>query len=191
MPNWCSNIVYVKGTGEAKKKIKDIFLKDEPFAYIKPEPNYDEVVVPWGLAHLSSIRGSEEPEAGREGAWRDWRIANWGTKWEPTDLEVDLDDEGDLTLSFETAWSPPAQVLEELSKMEGVGEITSHFYEPGADFIGIEFYEDGITMEGLIPNFDQFMELLQEAKEKNEDELLIEEQWALDLASMFLHEDEY
>ena len=195
MPNWCSNIVYVKGTKEAKEKVKEIFLKDEPFAEIKPEPNYDEAAVPWDLTEVLSAKRSgvelEEPKAGRAGAWRDWRIANWGTKWEPSDLEVDLDDEGDLTLVFDTAWSPPTKVLEELSKMEGVEEVVSHFYESGSDFIGIEFFEDGETVEGLVPNLDQFMELLAEAKEKDKGEVFLEEQWALDLASMFLHEDEY
>ena len=169
MPNWCSNIVYVKGTKEAKEKVKDIFSKDEPFAEIKPHP----------------------PGEGGENGWRNWRRANWGTKWEPTELGVDLDDEGNLTLVFDTAWTPPAPGLEELSKMEGVEEVVSHFYESGSDFIGIEFFEGGETVEALIPDYDEFMELLQEAKEKDKGEVLLEEQWALDLASMFLHEDEY
>ena len=192
MPNWCSNIVYVKGTGEAKEKIEEIFSKEEPFAEIKPEPNYDEVAVPWGLAKVLSAKRNEveleEPEPGRKNAWRDWRIANWGTKWEPSDLGIDLDDEGNLTLVFDTAWTPPAKLLEELSKVEGVEEVISHFYEPGADFIGIEFYEDGAAVEGIAPDLDEFMELLAEAKKR--DKVLLEDQWVLDLASMFFHEDE-
>lgn len=43
--------------------------------------------------------------------WYDWSIANWGTKWDSCRFEHD-----DVTLIFETAWSCPEPLLEELSR---------------------------------------------------------------------------
>lgn len=46
--------------------------------------------------------------------WYNWRIANWGTKWNACDLEVDYDDVEDInniTYRFSTAWSPPIPIM--------------------------------------------------------------------------------
>lgn len=43
--------------------------------------------------------------------WYDWSIKNWGTKWNVCEFEHD-----DTTMIFETAWSCPGPILEELSK---------------------------------------------------------------------------
>lgn len=44
--------------------------------------------------------------------WYDWRIANWGTKWN-VEKNVDIDNLSDnnITLWFSTAWSPPVPLI--------------------------------------------------------------------------------
>lgn len=43
--------------------------------------------------------------------WYSWRLRNWGTKWEPTDLELDGD-----TYRFNTAWDPPFAIIYKLAQ---------------------------------------------------------------------------
>lgn len=46
--------------------------------------------------------------------WLPWRTKHWGTKWNAYETELD---EGDLGVTFETAWSSPEPVLVTLSKL--------------------------------------------------------------------------
>lgn len=49
--------------------------------------------------------------------WYDWRCLNWGSKWDLCYCEASLwQITNDLTLIFETAWSPVCKVFEKLSK---------------------------------------------------------------------------
>ena len=44
--------------------------------------------------------------------WYDWRVSHWGTKWNAYSTSFDADEN---ILSFDTAWSCPIPILEELS----------------------------------------------------------------------------
>ena len=46
-------------------------------------------------------------------SWYDWRIANWGTKWNAGETKI-IDDD---TVRFRTAWKPPKPIFRELSRM--------------------------------------------------------------------------
>lgn len=46
--------------------------------------------------------------------WYDWRIKHWGTKWNACDTQINDPSEADVY--FNTAWSAPIPVLDELSK---------------------------------------------------------------------------
>lgn len=39
--------------------------------------------------------------------WYDWSIANWGTKWNASSVEVNENSDNWVHIYFETAWSPP------------------------------------------------------------------------------------
>jgi len=50
--------------------------------------------------------------------WYNWRIENWGTKWDACESSHCLSLDGlTLTLDFETAWSTPLEFFSKLSKM--------------------------------------------------------------------------
>jgi hypothetical protein len=96
----------------------------------KEEPQFCQVVLPmpfeqW-LAPKSRLHGYEV-----EG-WYDWRVTNWGTKWDVVDVEItqslllhddepDTDDPWTMNASFSfncwTAWSPPIPVWDKLVEM--------------------------------------------------------------------------
>jgi hypothetical protein len=48
--------------------------------------------------------------------WYDWSIKRWGTKWNAYSVVAGKSDEREATVTFETAWSPPLPVLDELAK---------------------------------------------------------------------------
>lgn len=46
--------------------------------------------------------------------WYEWSIANWGTKWNATETEID---EQEHSLTFDTAWDPAIPAMVEMSKL--------------------------------------------------------------------------
>lgn len=45
-----------------------------------------------------------------------WRVDNWGTKWSTIDRQPAILNGNELLLEFNTAWSPPTGILNELRK---------------------------------------------------------------------------
>ena len=66
--------------------------------------------------------------------WYDWRIENWGTKWDVRG-DIEESDENSITLFFESAWSPPLVFYKTLFEDYGF-EFTAYYYEPGTGFCG-------------------------------------------------------
>ena len=127
MPNWCSNNVTLRannvGNRELLKEVATAANNDkEIFNLLRPMPTELE----------DTTAPSEDPN------WYDWRVAHWGTKWD-TDAHVSSFDGESLTISFDTAWSPPIELYEYLVE-QGFG-VYADYYEPGMAFAGI--YEDG------------------------------------------------
>lgn len=73
--------------------------------------------------------------------WYDWRIQNWGTKWNANATSISKDKK---TIFFDTAWSPPVNVIEEFSKMHPSIKIVHTYAEeqPGI-YAGKHVYKDG------------------------------------------------
>lgn len=75
--------------------------------------------------------------------WYDWNIANWGTKWNAykTDLV------SDSVLEFQTAWSTPRPVIDELAKRVG-GKLKHEWAdEDTGNNVGWVTYEDGVAAD--------------------------------------------
>ena len=64
-----------------------------------------------------------------------WRINNWGNKWDGTNAYVDLDDE-QIFISVETAWSPCDKITYKLIELCPGLDIYHEYYEPGEGYIG-------------------------------------------------------
>jgi len=112
----------------------DAFKEGKLLAHLFPEPDYAETPV---ASAFPEITGSAEATV-REDSWWDWRVTNWGTKWDvgSDSEEADISDNGKtLTLSFDSAWSPPLGVFERA--VEDGWEVKAYYYEPGMGFAGI------------------------------------------------------
>ena len=61
--------------------------------------------------------------------WYNWRVHNWGTKWDCYDLSTDdCDLPNGFEASFNTAWSPPEEICYAIrEKFDGIS--VSWFYD--------------------------------------------------------------
>jgi len=82
--------------------------------HLIPEPRDDE----------------NEPTSG----WYDWRLENWGTKWDVYETHCTRIDANTLNLTFYTAWSPPIPVFDKLVDMGF--EVTARYLDEGWGYIG-------------------------------------------------------
>ena len=71
--------------------------------------------------------------------WYDWRLDNWGTKWDVYEAHCTRIDANTLNLNFYTAWSPPIPVFDKLVDMGF--EINARYLDEGWGYIGE--YTDG------------------------------------------------
>jgi hypothetical protein len=67
--------------------------------------------------------------------WYDWRIENWGTKWEPDVQSVDSGDQY-IHIVFLTAWTPPGSFLKNVSKTYPELLFECQYAEPGENIAG-------------------------------------------------------
>jgi hypothetical protein len=67
-------------------------------------------------------------------SWYDFNVANWGTKWDVSADNVEIQDPNTLTAGFDSAWSPPIAAYEKLLEMGF--EIEAFYYEPGMQYVG-------------------------------------------------------
>ena len=166
MPNHCHNRVeFYSDDTTAILKLHAIFNKgladdikepvDTVFGSFIPEPNWAEVPLAESDVKeysFSNARGEvgelpvyKDKGFGRglyfpstdvnDDRWYNWRVANWGTKWDCYDLSID-EDEQELNLQFNTAWSPPEEICHALKEKFEDADIQWFYDEPGMEFAG-------------------------------------------------------
>ena len=148
MPNWCSNEVTIEGTKEDMAKfIEECFtdFKGTPvldFAKVMPEPDYDKP-----QKDGTHNNGVQKELHDVMPDWWNWRNNNWGTKWnlvpDPqgnlTNYELVEQSEELIELEFETAWSPPNGIYNEI--FAKYPDLTVNWF----------YREDGCQLAGWLP----------------------------------------
>lgn len=158
MPNNTDVRVYIDHTN--KKRIDDmetIFSNDYPFDKIIPMPDDIE-------------RGNltmEQRELSKGRNWYDWSCANWGTKWDAYNINVQRLSDTSLYVTMETAWSPPIPIFKKL--LELGFEVSAYYLDEGYNYVGQfeggeDFYFDVNydTPYNLIDEFDIQLEGVEE-----------------------------
>ncbi len=155
MPNWCDNRLSIHGDPEQMKLFRE-WLGDKPLTLERINPLPEELkdtIAP-------TPKGQEEKAkelVAKYGApdWYDWRVNNWGTKW---DVEMDETDstENDLVYFFNSAWAPPEKAIETLSLRFPKLFFRLYYCETGCGFAGWNNYEDGLlASEYFSPDEDE------------------------------------
>ena len=144
MPNWCNNTMYISHPDKKMmKKALTAWNSGKFLSTLVPEPDYTKVKVK-PTFDTSHITGNPKPDfVEPEQAWWDWRVQNWGTKWdigwEDYQDKAELNDDNSMFVYFDSAWSPPTDAYTTLVEMGY--SIKSYYYEGGCAFCGI--WEDG------------------------------------------------
>tara|TARA_Y100000361_G_C10976338_1_gene246654 strand:+ start:67 stop:540 length:474 start_codon:yes stop_codon:yes gene_type:complete len=155
MPNWCYNRVEIHSENpEDLKQIKSIFESQRPFHQIIPEPDWLNIPAETDLkdtadnpiAKKGELPIQPDPDSnltfastGRaDDRWYNWRINNWGIKWDLDTRDIELLDWDDyqITYTFETPWGPPEYICSALREKYKDISITWFFDEPGCELAG-------------------------------------------------------
>lgn len=118
MPNWCNNrLTLTHKDADILDNLKAHICfggdhEGDLFQFIKPIPkDYTE-----------------------GDSWYWWCVSNWGTKWDACNMSWSQLDDHTLEFDFDTAWSPPLGVYEELAR-QGFG-VEAYYVEYGMMFAG-------------------------------------------------------
>ena len=123
MPNYVRNILHIDGD------IKAVF---------------DFVGSPHSAFDFNKII----PESENCADWYDWRIENWGTKWNAVDAQST--DDGFI---FETAWSAPLPVIKKLSENFPSIEFNLTWADEDAgQNCGLIVYKNGVEIQWYYPD---------------------------------------
>lgn len=142
MPNWCNNTLSIQGPTETLKPLWEEANREGSglLNAMKPMPAELE-----GTTSPAPREGTPQPLVDGFDNWYDWRVQNWGTKWD-VDLEgLEFTDNGDGTASivgwFDSAWAPPIEAYNTfLDDMDNC-TLESFYEEGGMDFAG--HYDNG------------------------------------------------
>ncbi len=111
MPNWCYSVLDISGP---KDEIESIANTRLDFEKILPTPTD---LIPDTYDSFGMTEFQEQANLAIYGckSWYDWRLANWGTKWNPDEIEFTQDTLKTIRASMSTAWSLPMGLLRKLS----------------------------------------------------------------------------
>ena len=155
MPNWCdNNLTITHADPKMIKKLVKAWDADKFFGTIYPEPDYSVTPVASSFPDINAQFAKTEEEKAkalaneptiREDAWWDWRVQNWGTKWDIDTKEVEppqITDEGkSLFCYFNTAWGPAIGIYDKLTE-QGY-QVEAYYFESGMAFCGKYTSKDG------------------------------------------------
>jgi hypothetical protein len=131
MPNWAYNYLTVSGPVDKMDKWR-IALQNEKS--MEPLLTLDKLF--------------PLPEEEKEN-WYDWRVKNWGTKWDISDDGLAPEDSSptEYMYHFETAWSPPLEWLAYIAADFPGIKFELGWYEEQMYFGGVLVIKDGTVIQ--------------------------------------------
>lgn len=167
MPNWCNNVVELAHEDPAMlERAKAALNRGEFLQEFIPVPE-DLKIVAGSLGDTEENKKLMEQTARNVekhgyGNWYDYCVGEWGTKWDVGGDGVTCEIEnGRISTSFDSAWSPPIAAYEKLVEMGF--SVRAYYYEGGMCFAGIweDYNDDFYDMSGM--NSDDVKDTLPEA----------------------------
>ena len=187
MPNWCNNTLSIQGPTETLKPLWEETQKTGLLQAMKPMPKELD-----GTTSPSSSAKKPQPMVEGFDNWYDWRVQNWGTKWDVDCEGLEFTDNGDGTAAitgwFDSAWAPPTEAFNTFCDDNDNCTLESFYEEGGMDFAGhyIDGYDDYLEGIGdyarevvkgndsgsdLYDRLDQELELTESRREYIEEEM--------------------
>ena len=152
MPNWCDNQVTITGPNSVIDKIENIVNEPDNIDLSSKEKGETPGLLQFFHPMPEELEGTTSPSSSAkkpqpmvEGFdnWYDWRVENWGTKWELCEFYgVDRQhlndslDESIISFAFSSAWAPPINAYEQFLRDNENCSLKAYYYEGGCDFMG-------------------------------------------------------
>lgn len=154
MPNHIQNrVIFECGEEKLKEILTKIQSDDTEDKYeISVLGTIDfNKIIPMPDTVYRGLLGNKERELYGNNNWYDWSIANWGTKWNAYSFS-----HNDNEIAFQSAWSAPHPVLEELSHMFPGVYITHRWADEDiGNNCGIREYLNGEIVGSIIPETEK------------------------------------
>ncbi len=121
MPNWCENSLSVKGDKESLSHFMTAIQKDNEidFTLLVPRP-------------------SDKDED-----WYNWNYDNWGTKWAPSEIQLQSISENSAEFLFVTPWGTSDRLFTNIAAIYPTLDFTLSYSESGMGFCGAIRWTDG------------------------------------------------
>ena len=109
---------------------------------------------------FNKIKPTPPPEMLESNGWYDWRLQNWGTKWDLSEQEQRevadqlISEHCDFQAIFMSAWSPPLQAIAALSEMFPNDQFTLDYFESGCWFAGTAIISEGQIDDNQVDDAD-------------------------------------
>lgn len=166
MPNWCLNHLTISHPDmDRVDRFESAYMRSDLCETFLPEPKDDEG---------NPVVGADYDENGnfKMPDWYNWRLANWGTKW---DFGYDTDRglkptrvDNEVTVRFDTAWSPPLGLYECLNALGY--SVQAYYFEPGMCFAGEWIDGEDTYYENDVSSFSDMILELFDVDAYNEDD---------------------
>ena len=147
MPNWCENELYINADKEEDmKELKS--LLDETLEISKD----NNCAIGLLNAIIEMPKALEDTKKGSDGDaenWYDWRVANWGTKWDVECYETTMEEKY-MSFKFDSAYAPPTRWLEVVAQLFPKLSFTLKYDEPGMGFMGVAKGRGNIVDECIV-----------------------------------------
>ena len=147
MPNWCNNTLSIQGPTDTLKPLWDEANREGSGLLNAMKPMPQELADTTSPTPKEGQAGYKGPQPVIEGCdnWYDWRVANWGCKWDVDTEGLEYVANGDGTASiagwFDSPWAPPIEAYNTFLDDMANCTLESFYEEGGMDFAG--HYEDG------------------------------------------------
>lgn len=150
MPNWCNNDLQITNLKtEEIETIKTKYLNTDKD--VEPAFDFEKILpTPQGLMDMQAPnRGSAETakllvRAYGDTDWYNWRVKNWGTKWNVNPDSGNLGfGENEISYSFDTAWGPACELIEYMSTLFPEATFMLEYAEPGCGLAGRRTFVNG------------------------------------------------
>ena len=145
MPNYCNNNIVITGPNSVIDKIEKIANGDKgdllQYFYPMPKELNDTIAGPEPKTKKEKLEKRRLQVEYGASNWYDWRVENWGTKWDIMEFynitrkEIG-EDESEISLGFDTAWAPALGAYEKFIDENSNCSLKAYYYEPGCDFMG-------------------------------------------------------
>jgi len=143
MPNWCNNFANIRHEDPSEiERLAKAFNEGKFCNAVIPVP---VELTETTSGHLGSGYAEELNQFKMQlnqkyfghATWYDFCVNRWGTKWDfgADGYEADVDEDGlGMSITFDSAWSPPVSIWEELTAQGFV--VDAMYYESGMAYCG-------------------------------------------------------